>query len=382
MKDTIKWSHSKLEMLLHCPMTYYLNYVQGITVKKKKPALEIGSAVHYGIEKNTYDLRQYYQDNDMLGAHFTTDQLLAQAMDFFYLTYKDSIYSHILRKADGTNLKLLNEYHEGFMFSKLDSYIPDLEPHNFLGIVDLLLKTDEGLIIIDFKTSTYEPNWDEYLDQLYRYVWLVQKKYPNEKILKIGIVNIRKASIYMMKADTDQTYFTRLCNEYIQNKDKYIDYHEYPADSLDQEKMSDYINNLRRMVDTAYTIDSNKAWYINYAEAVGKYGKSDYWDMFYKTKNAYKKYQIKDTVWSEEKNDFVKVRDCIPLDMEVIENNNVLNHYNDYVKVLKQTATVDKQNVNEACNKLYKTDDSLLDLYWLTYTKKLEMKEKENIEEN
>lgn len=375
MKDTIKWSHSKLAMILNCPMTYYLSYIQGISVKKKKPALEIGSAVHWGIENNTYDLRQYYLDNNDLGEEFTQEQLLAQAMDYFYLTFKDRVYDRILlNKETGEVYNLVQEKHEGFTIAKLPSNIPDLEPHNFLGIIDLLLRTDQGFIIIDFKTSTYEPKWDEYLDQLYRYIYLVKMNYPDVPILKIGIVNIRKAQMYKRKDVSAQDYFTQLCKEYIEHKEQYIDYHEYPAESIDPQLMDNYIKNLSKMVDTAYIIDREKSWYINYAQAVGQYGKSDYYDMFYKTKNAYKKYKIKDKVWSEEKQDFVKERDCIPLDMEVIDNTNVLNHYSDYCKAVADLAASGCTDIQAALKEQYKVDDNLLELYSLTQRKSEEIK--------
>ena len=371
MKDTIKWSHSKLATILTCPMTYYLNYIQGIQPKKTKPAFEIGSAVHWGIEHNTYDLRQYYIEEESLGNEFTQEQLLAQAMDYFYLSFKDSIYAMILcDKNTGERYNLIEERHEGFMTAELDSYIEDLEPHNFLGIVDLLFRTDKGFIIIDFKTSSTEPDWSTYLDQLYRYIYLVKSRYPDVPILKIGIVNIRKAQIYKRKDTSSQDYFNILCNEYFNNPEKYLDYHEFPAESINEKFMDEYIKNLSRMVDTAYTIDKNAAWYINFAEAEGKYGKSDYYDVFYKTKNAYKKYKIKDKVWSEEKQSIVKFRDCVPLDMEVIDNKKIVNHYNDYIKLEKEHP----DNFVEWLRENYTIDETLIQLYELT---KLKISEKQ-----
>lgn len=41
-------------------MTFFLRYKCGINTKAKKPALEIGSAVHWGIEHATEDLSEYY----------------------------------------------------------------------------------------------------------------------------------------------------------------------------------------------------------------------------------------------------------------------------------------------------------------------------------
>jgi hypothetical protein len=45
-------------------MTYYLKYKVGINLKVKKPALAIGSAVHWGIEHNTDDLTEYWKSEE------------------------------------------------------------------------------------------------------------------------------------------------------------------------------------------------------------------------------------------------------------------------------------------------------------------------------
>ena len=76
----MKLSHSKLSTILSCPMSYYLSYEQGIALKDVKPALSIGSAVHYGIEHNTDDLTEYYNKSAGFKSrdNFTRDQLIAE----------------------------------------------------------------------------------------------------------------------------------------------------------------------------------------------------------------------------------------------------------------------------------------------------------------
>ena len=233
--------------------------------------------------------------------------------------------------------------------------------------------TNKGFVLVDYKTSSLVPDWDNYLDQLYRYIYLVKSRYPDVPILKIGIVNIRKAQLYKRKDTSTQEYFNILCNEYFRNPEKYLDYHEFPAESINETFMNEYIKNLSRMVDTAYVIDKNASWYINFAEAEGRYGKSDYYDIFYRTKNAYKKYKIKDKVWSEETKSFVKFRDCIPLDMEVIDNHNIVNHYSDYAKLEKEHP----DNFDAWLKENYTIDDELVKLYKTTTIKLAE-----NINEN
>lgn len=369
IKDNIEWSHSKLETILTCPMTYYLKYIQGIKPKKEKAAFEIGSAVHWGIEHNTYDLFDYYSEKNALGTEYTQDQLLAQAMDYFYLSVKDWVYDKILvDPVTKGKLQLIEEVHEGNVTATLEGSTNMMPSHNFLGIVDLLFRTDKGIIIIDFKTSTYEPNWDSYLDQLYRYIYLISSKYPNEPILKIGIVNLRKIKCYKEKFEDAQDFFSRLCQEYTSYPEKYIDYHEYPVSTINKDVLDDYIVNLRRMLDTAYSIDKNKLWYINYSAAITEYGKSDYYDIFYNTKNAYKKYKIRDKIYSEDENKIVYSRDCVPLDMmSYVYQEKLINHYTDYVNAIAQCQNDDVQAQIQFLEQQYYFDKDLIKTYAKTF---------------
>ena len=66
----MKLSHTKLQTILECPMTYFLNYKEGIKLKEEKSALAIGSAVHWGIEHNTDDLEEYYNEEEKYIQYF------------------------------------------------------------------------------------------------------------------------------------------------------------------------------------------------------------------------------------------------------------------------------------------------------------------------
>ena len=54
--------------------------------------------------------------------------------------------------------------------------------YNFVGIIDLLLLTNKGFIIIDYKTSSTVPEWDKYLEQIYSYEYLLSKKFITKSI--------------------------------------------------------------------------------------------------------------------------------------------------------------------------------------------------------
>lgn len=349
----MNFSHSKLSCILQCPMTYYLNYIQGIKLKQTKSALSIGSAVHWGLEHSTENLEEYYKEEGTFKqkGEYTDDQLLAESMVHGYLKHRDDIFKDILG-----DMKLQNEEHELFLDAKIND-------DRFVGIIDLLLLTDKGFVIIDYKTSSVVPDWDNYLDQIYRYIFLLRENFPGVPVVKIGIINLRKARLRRKQNENEEQFRNRLKFEYELNDENYINYHCYRPEELDSQLVDDYINNLSKMCAMAKNIDENKLFYINYTAAKGVYGKSDYYDIFYKIPDCYLLYEIKDKVWDEDDKIFKLKRDCLPLDMLVIEKNNILNKYEIYENLIKEGKTV------EYIKKHYIINDELLKLYKTTYDK-------------
>lgn len=384
----MRLSHSKLATLLSCPMTYYLSYVEGISKKETKSALAIGSAVHWGIEHDTEDLSEYYKEEGTFkqGDNYTRDQILAESMVHGYLKHKESLFKQLLTDPKTKEqVTLIDEMHELFLSGKLPSKLHSL-PHEFVGIIDLLLLTDKGFILIDYKTSSMVPDWDNYLDQIYRYIMLLETNFPDVPIYKIGIINIRKTGIRQKKNETEFEFTQRLRLEYELNDENYINYHEYLPEELDQNHIKDYIDNLSKMADAGETIVNNKMWFINYSAANGTYGKSDFWDIFYKTPDAHVLYKIKDRHWNEEIEAFEDFRDCRPLDMMVIDKTNVMNHIEKFNEALSNFVEVNDINSKlqrgelkslddirdtfyKYLNEYFICDKELLDLYWITSKK-------------
>lgn len=381
----MKLSHSKLTTLLSCPMTYYLSYVEGISKKETKSALAIGSAVHWGIEHNTEDLSEYYKEEGTFkqGDNYTRDQILAEAMVHGYLKHKDALFKQLLTDPKTKEqVTLVDETHELFLSGKLPSKLHVL-PHEFVGIIDLLLLTDKGFILIDYKTSSMVPDWDNYLDQIYRYIMLLNSTFPDVPVYKIGIINIRKTGIRQKKNETDFEFTQRLRFEYELNDENYINYHEYLPEELNQDHIKDYISNLSKMADAGETIVNNKMWFINYSAANGTYGKSDFCDIFYKTPDAYLLYKIKDPIWNDELNSTQDYRDCRPLDMMVIDKQDVMNHISKFEQELSYFVDVNDINAKlqrgelkslddirdtffNYLNKYFICDNELLEQYWKT----------------
>jgi len=357
----MKLSHSKLSTILSCPMSYYLSYIEGISTIDEKPALWIGSAVHWGIEHNTEDLTEYFKSEQK---NYSREQLLAESMVHGYLKHKDEIMNDILTMPDGSKLTLVDESHELYVNGKLPSFKYE-DGHTFVGIIDLLLLTDKGFIIIDYKTSTYTPDWNNYLEQIYRYMFLVKSEFPDIPIVKIGIINIRKTAIRQKKTENLQQFLNRMKFEYEINDENYVNYHEYNPSEIEHKVIDNYISNLSKMSDTAAMIDENKMWFINYGAANGQYGKSDYWNIFYRIPDSYILYKIRDKIVTTDVDNNIIVaetRPCRPLDMLVIDNNNVLNHYETY-KSEWENFTDTVECFHTMLREKYICDDDLLEQY-------------------
>lgn len=365
----MKLSHSKLLQILTCPMSYYLCHIQGIEPKVKKSALTIGSAVHWGIEHNTIDLTECFNEMGTFKQqdNYTKDQLLAEAMVYGYLKHKDELFKQILTDPiTGEELKLVEETHELFLSAKLKSFTND-EPHEFIGIIDLLLLTNKGFIIIDYKTSSSIPDWEKYLDQLYRYIFEIKQNFPDIPVIKIAIINLRKTSIRQKKNENETQFLQRLKFEYDINDEEYVNYHEYLQEDINEKLLDNYINNLSKQADLADMIDKNKTWYINFQAANGVYGKSEYYDIFYKNPGSEMLYTIKDFIYNEESKTFLEKRDCLPIDMKVIDSDKVLNKYEIFKKELLATSCDSKESFFEELAENYIVDINLLNIYWKTY---------------
>lgn len=378
----MKLSHSKLALILSCPMSYYLTHEAKIWKKQEKTALWLGSAVHWGCEHNTEDLSEYFKQNGSFkqGDNYTREQMLAEAMVHGYLKHKDEIFEQMLTDPQtGEELEMLEETHEIFLTGKLKSATRNVE-HDFVGIVDLLILTNKGFILVDYKTSTYEPDWDGYLDQLYRYIFELRCNFPDVPIIKIGIINLRKTGIRQKKGESDDDFNRRMRFEYDINDEKLVTYHEFLPSDLNEKHIDDYIENLGMMADTAEMIRSNKLYFINYAAAKGPYGKSDFWDIFYKTPDAHVLYAIADRVWNDDEQCFDDHRDCIPFDMKICEFAStqasktdtdimLLNNYDHFKRHLLATTTTTKEAFFDELRETHCCDNSLLERYWTTFIK-------------
>lgn len=371
-------SHSGLQLLLTCPASYFLSKKQGISLKKEAKALQVGSAFHWGCEHNTEDLKGYLDEIDPfqnLYNDFTKEVALATGMVHGYLKKKESIYKQILKSYEGEELTLVEEFHELDLLCELPS-IRFKKDHEFHGIIDLLMLTDKGWIILDYKTSSMRPDFDKYLDQVLRYCWMVEQKFPEMPIYKVGIINVRKTGIKQRQGENEENYAMRIKREYDFDDCDLIEYHEFKPEDFEKSKMDLYIKNLSRMADFAQEIEDNNFWFINYGNAVSVYGKSEFWDLFYKTPDCKYLYKVYDPMFNTDLGEMSNYRDATDLDINCLEVLNPLNHYETFKEAFNKLpmsqapalvlaqAEACRITCLKYCKEHYTTDDELLNRYW------------------
>ena len=381
----IVFSHSKISTLLKCPMSYNLSYNHKIFPKFEKDALSLGSAVHYAIENNITDLTEYYEQNSKFKnkLKINDERILAEAMVSGYFKHKEKLFNDILYDEEtGEILECLEEIHEieleGILKSKVGKSLDYGEYNYFLGIIDLLLLTEKGFIVIDYKTSSRVPEWNKYLDQLYRYIFLLKSVFPDIPVYKIAIINLRKSSIKRKTSENDSSFRRRLDIDYQLNDEKHIDSHVFKRETINEDKLNEYINNLATMCDAGLTLINNETYYTNYS-ALDDYGGSDFKELILGNESVYTLYNVRDKCYNE-------ITGCIEdyRDMRLSDYKNIfnkvypINKYKTFCDILDKISYelgdlndeeiwLYKENIQNCILSEYEVDLELLNLYWKTW---------------
>lgn len=369
--ENIVWSHSKLNTLLNNPAEYYLYYVQGIQPKIEKTALSIGSAIHWGLENQTSDLQPYYNEKGSFAQwnNYTDEQCLAECIVEAFLKRQKEVIDDILK--DDETLEILDVMsieRELRLTGHLDSKLyPD--GHDFLGIIDLLILTNKGFILIDYKTSSRDVEWKSYKSQLFKYDFLLQYNFPEIPLYKVGIINLKKTGIKRKKGESDISFRQRIREQYIVD-DTLINWHCYSKAEFSVEELNHFKEDLSGMLDVGRGIVENQLFYTNLSNIQGMYGESQYADIFYHRDDAWYSYIIKDTIYDLDEQAMLSKRNCEDIDMLVLTNKNVLNKYNLFKsaadKIFSINKSTTKQQLFDELKENYICSDKLLEQYFIT----------------
>jgi len=207
-------SYSAVRTFQSCPLKYRFRYVDGLAEDCVSSSLIFGSAIHAAVEfyfrqqlcheslPSLDTLLDVYQqswsdraeDNIQYGKSETQDALHELA-DRMLRRFLDSE----LTQPEGRIIGIEEEF-RGVLIPGL----PDL-----LGYVDLLLETDDAVIVRDFKTSRSQ--WDQQQatdqsDQLLLYADLVRKVIPGKQLrLQFAVLTkARDPKIQLLETPFDE----------------------------------------------------------------------------------------------------------------------------------------------------------------------------------
>ena len=206
-------SYSAVRTFQGCPLKYRFRYIDGLPEDCVSSSLVFGSAIHAAVE--------FYFSQQLAGeAEPSLDELLdvyqqswrdraEQEVRFNKSETADSLHgladrmlgaflASDLTKQDGTIIGVEEE-----LRGELPGELPDL-----LGRVDLLLETDDAVVVQDFKTSRSAWNAQQALDQceqLLLYGDLVRGLVPGKQLrLQFAVLTKAKAPrVQLLEAPFD-----------------------------------------------------------------------------------------------------------------------------------------------------------------------------------
>jgi putative RecB family exonuclease len=212
-------SYSAVRTFQGCPLKYRFRYIDGLSEDCVSSSLVFGSAIHSALE--------FFFSQQLAGEEETgLDELLAvyqqswrdrsgQAVRFAKTETADSLHqladrmlkaflASDLTKQEGRIIGIEEE-----LRGELSPELPDL-----LGRVDLLLETDDAVVVQDFKTS--RSAWNEYQaedqsEQLLLYADLVRRLVPGKKVrLQFAVITKAKSpKVQLLEANFDESKLDR-----------------------------------------------------------------------------------------------------------------------------------------------------------------------------
>jgi|TARA_Y100000310_G_scaffold332107_1_gene407042 hypothetical protein len=172
-------SYSGLRTWIDCPYKHKIEYIDKYRIKVKNIYIDFGSAVHYALEKclsnDEIDICEIFEQE--------YKKLVTENRKEFPESYNNSDNEWILQ---GKNILseidsfLEKEFKNYKIISKEEELFEDIDGTNikFKGFIDLVIKHENKIYIIDYKTTSW--GWNKFKKsdklialqlQLYKYFW-------------------------------------------------------------------------------------------------------------------------------------------------------------------------------------------------------------------
>jgi RecB family exonuclease len=191
------YSNSQLEMYKQCPKKYAYCYIEKIKSQQSSIPLVLGKAIHadleaaykHVLERGKFDyenLRKYETFEKRFWKEFHSSivplKLDEKPEDFIEQG------KHLLRQYYDTNANFFSQH----VMATEQSLKFKIGQYDFVGIIDRIDKTDRGLVVIDYKTSSKMPHIQDVQEntQLLLYCEAVRQNYGELP---------KKAALHMIK---------------------------------------------------------------------------------------------------------------------------------------------------------------------------------------
>ena len=164
-----KWSFSSVKLFETCPFAFKLKYIDGVEEQLNAFA-QHGSYVHSLLERYFKGELYAFELADEFEAHY--DENVTEKFPFFNMF--NAFFSktlNYLQKFDGIDGEIVA------VEQKFDTVIGG---HKFIGYADLILRDDEGLVVVDHKSHgawKSKKERTDYMRQLYLDAYCVKGMY-------------------------------------------------------------------------------------------------------------------------------------------------------------------------------------------------------------
>ena len=191
------YSNSQLEMYKQCPKKYYYCYIQKIKSQQSSIHLVLGKNIHADLEaayKHVLERGKFDHENlrkcEVFEKRFWKEfnaSIVPLKLDEKPEDFIDQ-GKHLLRQYYDTNA---NFFSQNVMATE-QSLKFTVGQYDFVGIIDRIDKTDKGLVVIDYKTSSKMPHIQDVKEntQLLLYCEAVRQNYGELP---------KKAALHMIK---------------------------------------------------------------------------------------------------------------------------------------------------------------------------------------
>ena len=212
-------SYSAVRTFQGCPLKYRFRYIDGLPEDRVASSLVFGSAIHAAVEfyftqqlagEVEPDLngllavyQQRWRDRSQQEVRFNKSET-ADSLHSLADRMLEAFLASDLTKQKGRIVGIEEE-----LRGELSPELPDL-----LGRVDLLLETDDSVIVLDFKTS--RSSWsdqqaEDQSEQLLLYADLVRKLIPGKQLrLQFAVITKAKSpKVQLLEASFDESKLNR-----------------------------------------------------------------------------------------------------------------------------------------------------------------------------